>query len=452
MRQPLSLSRAHTHTRTYSHTGGTCTYADTHVRRRKGGETAADAASSRQLDGAAAATGCSKVGIWLPRQAVVAEHLLPVAIVGRCFNQIVSERDAERHAERAQVRGSNVAGFTRTDGTRTGIRRHDAPACRQFLADGAEEHRLTPLPIAVRAVCVRAMDDVGPLTRARAQGEVSLRCGPGFAQTRAALVLAESAESRNLGGLANRGGASARDAACTLGVYRRGRPEGRRADRAQPQHRPQPPGLHCDHCMCIVASSCAHRKTWRCAHHGLWRSSARAGSAGGADAAAVAGERARSGEVVLVQAPPFHSSSRRDVRSRSFRLCVQRATARAVCGSGVAPGAGVRRPRARARTRTQVRARSARTFITHARKHPSLTARATPRCSHVCAQPRQRRRRSPCAPPFARARRRGDRRCQHVLVQDRRNAVDRRGEQQSHRNAGMRSMRGTRNINARAHS
>ena len=158
------------------------------------------------------------------------------------------------------MRGSNVAGFTRTDGTRTGIRRHDAPACRQFLADGAEEHRLTPLPIAVRAVCVRAMDDVGPLTRARAQGEVSLRCGPGFAQTRAALVLAESAESRNLGGLANRGGASARDAACTLGVYRRGRPEGRRADRAQPQHRPQPPGLHCDHCMCIVASSCAHRR------------------------------------------------------------------------------------------------------------------------------------------------------------------------------------------------
>ena len=153
-----------------------------------------------------------------------------------------------------------MAGFTRTDGTRTGIRRHDAPACRQFLADGAEEHRLTPLPIAVRAVCVRAMDDVGPLTRARAQGEVSLRCGPGFAQTRAALVLAESAESRNLGGLANRGGASARDAACTLGVYRRGRPEGRRADRAQPQHRPQPPGLHCDHCMCIVASSCAHRR------------------------------------------------------------------------------------------------------------------------------------------------------------------------------------------------
>ena len=253
MRQPLSLSRAHTHTRTYSHTGGTCTYADTHVRRRKGGETAADAASSRQLDGAAAATGCSKVGIWLPRQAVVAEHLLPVAIVGRCFNQIVSERDAERHAERAQVRVSNVAGFTRTDGTRTGIRRHDAPACRQFLADGAEEHRLTPLPIAVRAVCVRAMDDVGPLTRARAQGEVSLRCGPGFAQTRAALVLISESrwarQSRRRQRPGRRVHARRVPAGTARGTTRRPRPATAPPSATRPALRP----LHVHRCQFVRA-------------------------------------------------------------------------------------------------------------------------------------------------------------------------------------------------------
>jgi hypothetical protein len=57
------------------------------LRRRKGGETAADAASSGQLDGAATTSADGDVGERLPRQAFTAQHPLPVARVVRYSTQ-----------------------------------------------------------------------------------------------------------------------------------------------------------------------------------------------------------------------------------------------------------------------------------------------------------------------------------------------------------------------------
>ena len=59
------------------------------LRLRKGGETAADAASSGQLDGAATDSAHGDVGERLPRQAFMAQHPLPVARIVRYFNPFV---------------------------------------------------------------------------------------------------------------------------------------------------------------------------------------------------------------------------------------------------------------------------------------------------------------------------------------------------------------------------